>query len=165
MATSHPTTRPGRSRKLGFGVMCCIALAWTGISVGSAKAACVGPSLSIQRSSASTQVATVRAGATETIVGSDWFTTCNDTPGPCEQGGVAGPRTGIEVGIVRARPTGTAGVWKPGGNSVPLRTVDADAAFGFRIPGVTMPGTPGRYLLVVGSGPTLQTYEQLKVTS
>lgn len=113
----------------------------------------------------SASVATVRAGATETIVGSDWFTTCNDTPGPCERAGVAGPRTGIEVGIVQALPAGTTGTWKPDGSVVPLGTVDADAAFRFRIPGVTMPGTPGRYLLVVGNGPTLQPYEQIRVRS
>ncbi|MEA2551322.1 MAG: hypothetical protein QOE25_1091 [Actinomycetota bacterium] len=144
-------------------VFACIALMWTGLAVGSARAECVAPSVSIKGSQGPAGGAVMRAGASVTIVGTGWFSNCNDTPGPCERAGVSGLQVGIEVGIVPARRTG--GGWRPTGDVVLLGTRDADSTYGFTITRARMPATPGRYFLVAGiGGHPLQPYQQVQIS-
>jgi hypothetical protein len=76
-----------------------------------------------------------------TIEGQAWATSCNDTLGPCQHGGVSGPVHGITIGFVKE----PAGPNAPPGP--PTVTVDARPDFGFATT-MAAPSAPGKYLLI-----------------
>jgi hypothetical protein len=146
-------------------VFACIALVWTGLAVGSARASCVAPTVTVDGAQGPARSAVIRPGAAVTIVGGGWFSNCNDTPGPCERAGVSGPQMGIEVGIAPARRA-SGGGWQPTKDVVLLGTRDADSNYGFTITRARIPVTPGRYFLVAGTGGnSLQPYQQVQISS
>lgn len=146
------------ARARAAAIMSLILTAWVGLSIGAAEAACAAPMVSIdgarvrQADAQEGREEVAQAGSRVDIIGEGFFAECNDTPGPCEQGGVSGPMEGVHIGIVPAQRTsalsGGFGGWVPAGDATLLGIQDADDDFGFRLDDVALPSTPGPYLLV-----------------
>jgi hypothetical protein len=139
-----------RPKAIRIGMALTILFAWLAVSSGPASGTCIGPSLFVLDAKFDPNGSqAVHVGETVTVGGRYWYTHCNDTPGPCEQGGMSGPMQDVEIGIAPARvPEGKNSLWERAGPVVPLGAADADEHGEFTIEGAVMPTEPGPYLLV-----------------
>lgn len=122
-----------------------------GPAIGPARASCAGPALFVDGHEGPAIVERIPAGSTVTVVGVRFARGCNDVASPCTGGGgFSDPIEEIQVELVPAEwrsRTDWYDTWRSTGPPISLGTYDADGDFGFTIEGVTLPTTPGTYVL------------------
>ncbi len=137
--------------RLGTSVL--ILLAWIAVSSGPASGSCAGPSIEVPGANhtPTKRIPIVGGGATITLIGTNFFDDCNDTPsGSCSQTGPVHPLQDMQIGIAPAKIGSES--WEADGATTPFATVDVDDDGGFTVEGAAMPTEPGRYVLTMSDG-------------
>ncbi|HEY7478514.1 MAG TPA: hypothetical protein VIB62_09775 [Actinomycetota bacterium] len=135
-----------------------LVVGWLLISSGPARGDCPGPIVEVPGADRTGQdIPVVAPGGTLSLAGEYFFHGCNDTPGPCERGGMSDPMHDVPLDIARAEPSDEEGArWEARGVPTPLVTIDADDDGSFSVEGLRAPDQPGRYVLVLTPRPGWQ---------